>query len=53
MKITKKVNNGKENPLLALKRGDVYRTAVNFSYLENNHPIFFKKYTKMLDNSDQ
>ena len=38
-RLIKSANNEKENPLLALKRGGAYRTAVNFSYLENNHTI--------------
>ena len=52
-RLTKLAKYEKENPLLALKRGGAYRTAVNLSYLENNHPDFFKEYTKMLDNSDE
>ena len=46
-------NNEKENPLLALKKGGAYWTAANFSYLEINHPDFFKEYTKMSNNSDE
>ena len=37
--------------MLALKKDGAYRTAVNLSYLENNHPDFFKEYAKMLGNS--
>ena len=36
-----------------MKKAGPYRTAGNFSYLEINHPDFFKEYTKMLDNSDE
>ena len=52
-RLIKSANNEKGNPLLALKKGGHYRTASNFSYLEINHPDFFKEYTKMLDNSDE
>ena len=52
-RLIKLAKKEKENPLLALKKGGAYRTAVNLSYLENNHPDFFKEYTKMLDNSDE
>ena len=44
-RLLKSAENEKENPLLSLKKGDTYETAVNFSSLENNHPNFFKEYT--------
>ena len=52
-RLIKLAKKEEENPLLALKKGGAYRTAVNLSYLENNHPDFFKEYTKMLDDSDE
>ena len=52
-RLSKLVKNEKVNPLLALKKGGAYRTALNLSHLENNHPDFFKEYKKMLDNSDE
>ena len=52
-RLIKLAKNEKENPLLALKKGGTYRIAVNLSYLENNHPDFFKEYIEMLDNSDE